>query len=83
MSAGSEQRRLAACMRLVAVDNATSCASASRIAAHASAPSWMNVLWAARTTTMLASSAATSSAPRITSAVMTSSTLGVTVVIER
>ncbi len=76
-SAGSEHRRLAACMRLVAVDSATSWQSASRMAAQASAPSWMKVLWAERTTTMLASSAATSRAPRMTSEVIWSSIVDV------
>ena len=64
-------------MRLVAVDSATSWHSASRMAAQASAPSWMKVLCAERTTTMLASSAATSSAPRMTSEVIWSSIVDV------
>src|SRR5436190_1703789 len=80
-SDGSEHRKLAACMRLVAVDNATSCACSSRTAAHASAPSWMNVLCAACTTITLASSAATSNAPLITSVVISSSTLAATGVV--
>jgi hypothetical protein len=61
-------------MRLVAVDCATSWPAASRIAAHASAPSWMKVLCDERTTTTLASSAATSRPLRMISPVMASST---------
>ncbi len=61
-------------MRLVAVDWATSCPPASSKAPAASAPSWIQVLWEERTTTMLASSTATAKALRITSAVMVSST---------
>ena len=71
---GNELRRLAPCMRLVAVDCATSWPAASRIAAHASAPSWMKVLCEDRTTTTLASSAATSRPLRMISPVMASST---------
>ena len=60
-------------MRLVAVDCATSWPPASSSAAHASAPSWMNVLCDDRTTTMLASSTATIRPLRMISAVMASS----------
>src|SRR5579872_5352763 len=72
--AGRQQRRLAACMRLVDVDWATSCPVRSRRAPAASAPSWIHVLCELRTTTMLASSTATSRALRMTSAVIVSST---------
>ncbi len=64
-------------MRLVAVDSATRFASASSSAAHASAPSWMNELWLARTTTMLASSVATTRALRTISPVIASSALSI------
>ena len=70
MIAASPQRRLALCMTLVAADWATSWPRASSRAPAASAPSWMLMLWAERTTTMLASSTATARALRITSAVM-------------
>ncbi len=56
-------------MRLVAVDCAISWPRVSSSAAQASAPSWMKVECAERTTTRLASSTATRSPLRITSAV--------------
>ena len=67
-------RRLAPCIRLVAALWATNRPARSSSAAAASAPSWIHALCDERTTTMLASSTATASAPRTTSAVIVSST---------